>query len=730
MKAAVTMAEITALTGRTKRAIELRAVRESWPYEERAARGGRQRLYPLDALPEDVRVLLTVRAAEEQFQQRGGAAAARQVHTLEVAGASPAPATTSRVPAPVALSPGQQRRAEARLAVVRACDDFVSKSSLARHSGTATFARLWNAGKYPAEDWVKVAVPALHANSIHAWRAKIAREGVAALGGKHGRHRKGSGLIDSTPELRDFIVGLLAAKPHVDAAQVMSGLRARFAGSKLPAYRSVQRFIKTWKDANAGIFLAVTDPDAHRSRLGVAVGSASEAITALNHVWEWDATPADVLCADGRHALVGVIDVWSRRAKIVVTPTSRATAITAVLRKAALDWGLPAAIKGDNGKDFTSFHVMRALADLDIRFIACPPYSPEKKPHIERFFQTLSHQFLELLPGYVGHDVAERQAIRNRTSFADRRRKAAAPKKAANEDRPVVEIPLPAAELQAKIDAWVETVYLHRHHAGVAMTPFARAASWKGAVRRIENPRAFDVLLAEAPDNKGLRTVGKKGLKVDAGLFMAPELGAHVGEQVMVRYDAADLGRVFVFAVADGRFVCEARCVERLGADRETVAAQAKAIQKTMLAEGRKALAQVARGAAAERVAEDILAAGARDASVVAAFPAPSVAHETPALAEALKAVVARDPRAPREFTPRERAMHEKVVADLTGQAPKPAPRPTPETRFARARAVEAAGEAASPEDREWLAGYRQTSEYRAQRRLFESFGEGFAAAG
>lgn len=722
MKDALTLAEIADLAGKTKRAVELRATRERWPF---AQGPNRQRFFPVAGLPEEIRIAHTIKKAQEQFQ-RGSAAVEQRVHNPQVAGSTPAPATMSCAPRaqdrgfPI-LSPKQQQRADARLYLVRACDEFVARASLARHGGTAAFARLWNERSLPAPEWVRAAVPSLHANSIHAWRAKIAREGTAALAGKHGRHRRGTGVIESTPEIRDFVVGLLAAKPHVDAAQVMRGLRARYrdSGLSIPSYRTVQRFIKNWKDANAGIFLAVTDPDAFRSRLGAAGGSASEAIVALNQLWEWDATPADVMCVDGRHAIVGVLDVWTRRGKAVVTPTSRATAITAVLRKAALDWGLAAQIKGDNGQDFTSFHVLRGLADLGIEFIPCPPYSPEKKPHIERFLGTLSHQFLELLPGYVGHNVAERQAIRNRRSFAQRH----------GGEKPVVEISLTAAELQAKIDAWIENVYGRQVHDALGMSPFEKAASWKGAVRRVapgpEGERALDVLLAEAPDNRGLRTVGKKGLQVEGGLYIAPELGACVGDQVMVRYDAADLGRVYVFSAADGRFLCEAECAARLGADRETVAARTKAVQKAFVAAGRQALNKLAREVAADQVADEILAAGAAEAKVVAAFPKPTIRHDTPALKEALRAVVARGPKAPRPLTAAEQAVHARVVADLTGTAPPAPPKPTPETRYARAVDVErrlGAGADVAADEREWLEGYRLTSEFKAQKLFHDDF--------
>lgn len=696
MKAGLTTTEIAELTGKSKRATELRAAREGWPFEEAAVRGGRQRLYPVAGLPEDIRIAHVLRAA--------------------AVAASSSPARPSSAAALAALPKKQRTRADARLAVVRACDEFLARSSLAKHSGAAAFAALWNAGNYPAEDWVKAAVPGFHVNSLLNWRRAVERQGVAALAGKYGRHRKGKGAVETTPDVRDYLVGLLAAKPHVDAAQAMRGLRARFRETdlKLPSYRTVQRFLKTWKESNGGLFLALTDPDAHRSRLRAAFGSASESVVALNQLWEWDATPGDVMCADGRHAIVAAIDVFSRRAKAVVTPTSRASAITATLRKAMLAFGVPGTIKGDNGQDFVSRHVMRALADLNIDFIPCPPYTPEGKPHIERFLGTLSHQFVELLPGYVGHSVADRQAIRNRRSFADRRG-----------DPPDAEIPLTAAELQARIDAWIETVYERQVHSELGMSPFEKAATWRGPVRRVEDERALDALLAEAPGDDGLRVVGKKGLKIDGGLFIAPELGALIGERVMVRYDAADLGKVFVYAADDGRFVCAAVDPAREGVDRKDIAARAKAIQKTVVAEGRRHLKRLAKDVAAERIADDILAAGAAESAVVVPLPAPAVAHETPALKEALRAAVAGGPKAPRPMTARERRAHDDVVARLAAPVPAPAAS-SAEERFARASEIErriAAGEPVGDDDRFWFDGYSQTADYRARRRFVRDFG-------
>lgn len=50
-----TLAEIVAATGRARSGLFARAGRESWPFEEAATKGGKQRLYPLHTLPKDIR---------------------------------------------------------------------------------------------------------------------------------------------------------------------------------------------------------------------------------------------------------------------------------------------------------------------------------------------------------------------------------------------------------------------------------------------------------------------------------------------------------------------------------------------------------------------------------------------------------------------------------------------------------------------------------------------------
>ena len=114
-----------------------------------------------------------------------------------------------------------------------------------------------------------------------------------------------------------------------------------------------------------------------------------------------------------RYALVGVVDVWSRRVMYQLAPVSSSAAITQLLRRALTKWGVPEVLRLDNGRDYASERVALMAGALAIRIEHCRPFHPEEKPFIERAFRTVSVA-MEMLPGYVGHSVAERQQLRAR----------------------------------------------------------------------------------------------------------------------------------------------------------------------------------------------------------------------------------------------------------------------------------------------------------------------------
>jgi hypothetical protein len=274
------------------------------------------------------------------------------------------------------------------------------------------------------------------------------------------------------------------------------------------------------------------------------------------------------------------------------------------------------------------------LDSLDVDHQLCPPFQPWHKPHIERGLGTFSHALVELLPGFIGHNVAERSAIEARKSFADRLMTRGE----------VVEVNMSSTEFQAFCDRWVTDIYHHNPHEGLGgRTPYQVAAAWRGAVRTISDERALDVLLAEAPGNGGWRTVQKKGIALEDAWFIAPELEAHIGQRVRVLYDEVhhDLGRVFVFGGADLQFVCVAECPERTGMDRREVAAKARELQTARVQAERKALKAAAKKAGTDEIVDEILRSRAQAAGKLATLPAPTVAHESAGLAAAAEAAAA-----------------------------------------------------------------------------------------
>lgn len=401
-----------------------------------------------------------------------------------------------------------------------------------------------------------------------------------------------------------------------------------------PAHSTVREWLRNWRREHRRELAAVTNPDLDRSRHKPAGGNASATIERLNQLWELDSTPADVICADGkRYAIVGAIDIWSRRARVLVVPSSRATAIAALLRRCILEWGVPEAVRTDEGKDYTSRHVLGVLADLEIEHRPCPPYSPERKPHIERFLGSLTRDLFAKLPGFSGHDVAQAQALRARRSFAARRGKDAAE---------VYGAELTAEELQQRCDTWCDAVYGRRPHTGLGgASPFDRVTSWRETVRRIHDERALDALLAETAGD-GWRTVSKKGIRLDNLDYIAGALGPLVGERVRIRRDPADAGRIHVYR-EDGRFLCVAELPAITGASQAAIAASMTTGFRSHRNAARKRARDLERRKDPAGVADRALARAATEADRVVALPKPGETHQTPALAQAGLAAKAID---------------------------------------------------------------------------------------
>jgi putative transposase len=157
----------------------------------------------------------------------------------------------------------------------------------------------------------------------------------------------------------------------------------------------------------------------------------------------------------------------------------------------------------------------------------------------------MSHELLAMLPGFIGHSVAQRQEFRARTSFAAR---FGAPA------QKLFQVKLTAAELQQTLDTWAESVYGDRVHSGLAGKRPNQVAEWTGEVRRL----AMSARWKWSPRTPLVRRLGREGVQLAGTRFIAtPEtIGAyvaHVGENALIYPDpSGDMGRAFVFLDSSG----------------------------------------------------------------------------------------------------------------------------------------------------------------------------------
>jgi transposase InsO family protein len=358
--------------------------------------------------------------------------------------------------------------------------------------------------------------------TYYRWHAAYQSQGLAGLLPGRGGGRQGL-----PAELRRELEALVWERPRT-SAKIYEYLRLNH--QDLPSYRTIHRCVKRFRQEHEELLtLKHGGGRAWKRAFRLSLGRASGAALAPNDLWEIDTTVADVLTKEGRRSrIIAVIDVFSRRAKLRLFKTSCAWGIAQTLRAAILDWGIPKALKMDNGLDYQSKLVAQVCRELGIETPRLPPYAPEAKPHIERFFRTLSEDLFAELTGYTGNCLARRPEVIVKGYSAD--------------------------ELQGLVDKWIENVYEERVHRGTDRRP-REAFLVPGFNPKRIGERELDLLLMLAKT----RRVQKCRIRHSGLTYYHPELINLNGKWVEVRIDMFDAGRIFVFL--KNRFVCVAEDV-------------------------------------------------------------------------------------------------------------------------------------------------------------------------
>ena len=542
MKTHYSAKEIARALGLTERAVQVMANKLMWRFEKRAVRGGKKHFYVFEALP------LDVQRAVIAFEM-GAEAAFVPEKVIDEEGLKNLLAGFMNAP------DYNRRRAEARFEILQAAEQYVEAAGMGISRGEEAFTALYGVRAVNSlEPWVYEAVAAFSVTTFRRWKKDCRTKGLAGLLPGFGQSKGQVRAI--SPAMKIYLTGQIADKPSIRPARLVELLNKRFPG-RAPDRSTVYRWVAAWKKKNHEIYCLMRNPQEHKNKYTPAFGDKSADTPHFGHTWEMDSTPADVMCADGKRCtLLGAIDVYSRRAVVVTARSSMSVAVAAVMRKGIMAWGVPSRIRKDNGKDYVSRHIQAITNSLEIETPELNKYAPEEKPFIERFFGTMTRQLEELLPGYVGHSVAERQAIRERATWGAKIMK----RSKKGEPRRAVEIPLTMRELQLMIDEWL-IAYEHRVHGGLegalkGKSPRDASRECLKRPAKIDDERVLDILLA--PVGKGHATVQKKGIFTGGGKFIADELVNHIGRKILPRHDLDDAGTIHVFDFESGKFICKA----------------------------------------------------------------------------------------------------------------------------------------------------------------------------
>ena len=197
--------------------------------------------------------------------------------------------------------------------------------------------------------------------------------------------------------------------------------------------------------------------------------------------------------------------------------TALTTALTlrqAIWRKEDPRWsacGIPSVFYTDHGSDFTSKHMEQVAADIRMELVFSEKGVPRGRGKVERFFRSVDQLFLQDVPGYAPKGYTEVPAI----------------------------LALPAFELRFR--TWLLEDFHRRAHSETGGQPKERWESGGFVPRMPMSLEQLDLLLLTVTKT---RRVQQDGIHFQNHRYMDPILASFVKEEVLIRYDPADMGEV------------------------------------------------------------------------------------------------------------------------------------------------------------------------------------------
>jgi putative transposase len=380
----------------------------------------------------------------------------------------------------------------------------------------------------------------LSLSTVQRWIKRYREAGLAGLANAARSDRgKPRGMA---PEIIQLIEGLALQTPPRSAAfihrQVVT--LAEHYGWTPPSYHHIYQTIKHLDPAL--VTLAHQGAAAYREEYDLLYRREA---THANAMWQADHTPLDVWVLDehGKPAkpwLTVIEDDYSRAiASYRLTfqePTALTTALAlrqAIWRKEDPRWhvcGIPSTFYTDHGSDFTSQHMEQVATDLHMELIFSQVSIPRGRGKIERFFKTVNQMFLPAIPGYAPKGYTRVEA----------------------------RLTLPAFEQQFR--TWLLSDYHQRVHSETNCIPQDRWEAGGFLPRLPDSLERLDLLLLTVAKT---RRVQQDGIHFQGHRYLDPTMAEYVKEEVLIRYDPADMAEIRVFY--QEQFLCRAICPELSG---------------------------------------------------------------------------------------------------------------------------------------------------------------------
>lgn len=403
---------------------------------------------------------------------------------------------------------------------------------------------------------------------LFRWQRAYKESGAVGLADKRGKHRLGSCKLHEW--MKDFILNRFRAygagafnitelwrELHKEAGVREGYNYFGFLKAEVkPLFDTgaVKRYLDSYfEDKKLEYTMITKGEDKAKSYYQPSFGDQDEIITRRNQCWQIDSSPLDAMARDGKDGeairadILSIVDVFSGRCVASVETTSNSLALVRLMWKALKTLGKPDFIKGDRGKDYLSKQFQYLLNGLNIAYDKAIAYAGDEKGFVERHFKTMQHAGISQTPGFIGFNLAIREAIEQRTPKKERHAK----DDLGHVKKTNLKYLLTLDEIRARFETEVlkwDLIQVKRKR----MSPINRWNSDDTPLKSVN----YDEFLLYA-GSRERRIIGKKGISFNNKEYVSLDL-PNVGVEVEIRENIDNIAELFIYDL-QGNFICVAR---------------------------------------------------------------------------------------------------------------------------------------------------------------------------